>query len=297
MMKRFKPILMIVLICVVILLFKKLQGTRIQDLFKLANSSKNNIAATIEDKDAMSGSNRNNIVAEAAVAVDAESGKVLYSKNPDGRMYPASTTKLMTALITSEKLNRKSIMNYSRNAKAQEASHMNFPIGTKMNAENVMEAMLVYSANDMAYMAGENVSGSTDSFVKLMNKKAKELGMENTHFENTNGLHNFNHYTTARDMSKLARAVYKSDWIMSILKMPSTDIHTKNGNSVEVYNTNKLLGQDGCFAGKTGYTSEAGRCLVAYFKKNGKTIIGVVFKSPTDNLLYSDMKKLINNAI
>lgn len=234
------------------------------------------------------------IQGQAAVVIDEESGKVLYYKNKDMRMYPASTTKLMTALLFSQNMNRNSILRYSSNAKRQEPSKLNLPLESRMNGDNAMRAMLVFSANDIAYMIGENVSGSSERFASLMNEKAKELGMKNTHFANPNGLPDENHYTTAYDLSLLAREDYKNDWIMSDLGLKSTYVKTLNNHGYVLYTTNKLLGQDGCIAGKTGYTNEAGRCLVAYFKKGDKVLIGVILKDKDDDSLYQDMKKIIS---
>lgn len=251
----------------------------------------------VNDSDSIKASNSNvssDIKAEAAIAIDEKSGKVLYSKNINEKLYPASTTKLMTALLFTRKMNKNSVLTYSAKAKSQEPDKMDYRVGTKIDAQNVLRAMLIYSANDMAYTAAENTSGSASSFVDAMNEEAKKLGMKNTHYSNPTGLHYPNHYTTVKDMSVLAREVYKNNWIMSTIDMPTANVKTESGTTKVIYNTNQLLNKDGCFAGKTGFTSEAGRCLVAYVKKKGKTLICIVLKSPDQKTLYTDMESLIN---
>lgn len=234
------------------------------------------------------------IYAEAAVAVDVNSGKILFSKNRDRRMYPASITKLITALILAQKMDKQNILTYSARAKQQEANKLNFPKGSTMTAENAMQAMLVFSANDIAYMIGENVSGSSEEFAELMNKKAIELGLNDTHFVNACGLHNGNHYTTAYDLSILAREVYKNKWIMDTMGMESAHIEKTDGRGLIVYNTNTLLGKNGCIAGKTGHTSQAGKCLAAYYMRDDRVIISIVLNAPNDKALSNDMKKIVD---
>ncbi|MEN6391440.1 MAG: D-alanyl-D-alanine carboxypeptidase family protein [Syntrophomonas sp.] len=234
------------------------------------------------------------IQSEAAIAIDAETGKILFAKNKDKKMYPASTTKLMTALILAEKKNRQDILTYSSTAKQQEANKLDFPKGSKMTADSAMQAMLVFSANDIAYMIGENVSGDMPRFVELMNKKASSLGLTGTHFANPCGLHNTNHYTTAIDLSIIARESYKNNWIMTTLGMDSAHIKKTDGQGIIVYNTNTLLGKNGCIGGKTGHTSQAGKCLVAYYKKNNKVIISIILNAPDDEVLSEDMATIVD---
>lgn len=234
------------------------------------------------------------IQAEAAIAVDAETGKILFAKNKDKKMYPASTTKLMTALMLAEKKRQQDILTYSSKAKQQEANKLDFPKGSKVTADNAMQAMLVFSANDIAYMIGENIAGDATKFAELMNKKAAALGLTSTHFVNPCGLHSINHYTTAADLSIIAREAYKDKWIMATLGMESAHIKKTDGQGIIVYNTNTLLGKDGCIGGKTGHTSQAGKCLVAYYKKDNKVIISIVLNAPDDEALSEDMETIVD---
>ncbi len=234
------------------------------------------------------------IQAEAAISIEADSGKILFSKNKNEKMFPASLTKLMTALIFAEQMDKQGILTYSLRAKKQEANKLDFPEGSTMTAENAMQAILVFSANDIAYMIAENVSGNTENFAKLMNKKASKLGLKDTHFVNACGLHDDNHYTTAYDLSILAREIYKNKWIMNIMGMESAHIKMTDGKGMIVYNTNTLLGKNGCIGGKTGYTSQGGKCRIAYYKIDNRVIIGIVLNAPNDTAVSDDMKKIVD---
>jgi D-alanyl-D-alanine carboxypeptidase len=234
------------------------------------------------------------IKAEAAIAVNLDSGVTLYAKNIHAKLYPASLTKLMTALLLSENRNKNELLTYTAFDKAEPSNKMDFPQGSKVTADNVMKGMLIFSANDFATMVAENLSGSVDGFASLMNRKAGSLGMKDTNFANSNGLQNSNHYSSACDISILAREVYRNSWIMDTIEMPSALVTTSTGKGITVYNTNQALDKEGCFAGKTGHTDEAGYCLVAYYHKNGESIVCVILKSPNENDLYSDVKSIID---
>ena len=121
--------------------------------------------------------------------------------------------------------------------------------------------------------------------------------MNDTHFANANGLQNKNHYSTAYDISLLARTVYKNKRIMDCLETPSCVVETESGVKFTINNTNKALNKGGCFAGKTGFTTPAKYCLTAYYKRDGKTVVGVILKSPSENSLYSDMSTVISKSL
>lgn len=228
----------------------------------------------------------------SAIAVDADTGKMLYAKNIHERLYPASLTKLMTALLLSEHDGKSDRMTYTARAKEEPSNKMDFPVGSRLTADNAMNALLIFSANDIATMVAEHVSGSVNGFAALMNQKARALGMKDTHFVNANGLTESGHYTSAYDLSILARKVYRVPWVLGTMETPSALVQTASGKGVTVYNTNKTLGKNGCFAGKTGNMAAAGWCLTAYYHENGRTILGVVLKSPSEESLYADMREL-----
>ena len=242
------------------------------------------------------------IYGKAAITVDVSTGEIIYAKNVDKQMYPASTTKLMTALLLAQNREKTDNIKYTQSAKDQPADSLNVnlhPIGLDetMSGSDVMDGMLLYSANDLAYMISDNVGKNSTNFMKMMNDKAVKLNMTRTHFVTPNGLNRPDHYTTPYDMSILARSAFLNPWVKETMSKKQTTISTSKGTTFKIKNTNKLLGIDGCIAGKTGYTSKAGRCLVAFYMRNGREIMGVVLGSvdnPQNTYVYNDMEKIIN---
>lgn len=257
------------------------------------------------------------LYAKTAVAIDAETGEVIYEKNLDEKIYPASTTKLLTALLLVDSKKPHDLLTYTPSAKAQPSASINLDkkpldVGQQMTVDNAMKGLLVYSANDIAYMIADNILGKLDynvndtnrEFSILMNKKISELGLKNTHFITPNGLHDPNHYSTSYDMSVIAKAAFSNKSILDTVKQPEATITTENGINIPVENRNKLileketsLYDKTCIGGKTGYTKEAGKCLVALFERDGRKIIGVVMNSgydSEDTLVFKDMKSLID---
>ncbi|MBU3142874.1 D-alanyl-D-alanine carboxypeptidase [Clostridium sp. CF012] len=242
------------------------------------------------------------IYGKAAIAVDVATGEIIYAKNVDKQMYPASITKLMTALLLAENRGKTDEIKYTESAKEQPPGSLNanfHPIGLDetMSSADVMDGLLLYSANDAAYMIADDVSGNSTNFMKMMNDKAAKLNMTGTHFVTPNGLHRPDHYTTPYDMSILSRAAFLNPWVKESMSKKQNTISTSKGTTFKIENTNKLLGVDGCIAGKTGYTSPAGRCLVAIYTRNGREVMGVVMDSlyyPDDTYVFDDMKKIID---
>jgi len=157
--------------------------------------------------------------------------------------------------------------------------------------------LLMFSANDAAYMIADNISVNSSNFMKRMNNKAAQLKMTKTHFVTPNGLHDPDHYTTPYDMSILARAAFLNPWVKESMNKKQNTISTSKGTTFKIKNTNKLLGLNGCIGGKTGYTSKAGRCLVTFYERNGREIMGVVMGSeiyPNDTYVFNDMEEIIN---
>ena len=242
---------------------------------------------------------------KAAISVDMDTNEIIYAKNIDNKMYPASITKLITALLLAENKTTTDNLKYTKNAKAQPPYSYNLnihpvAIGDTMSADNVMDGLLLYSGNDIAYMIADNIGGNPINFAKMMNAKAKKLGMTGSHFITPNGLDdvNDNHFTTPYDLTLAGRAAYKNDWVRKSMGKKTSVIKSTNGPVATVSNRNKLLGIDGNVGGKTGYTIKAGRCLVSIYERNGRHIIGVVMDSkynlPKDTIVFDDMTKLIN---
>ena len=244
------------------------------------------------------------LIGKAAISVDMDTKEIIYTKNIDDKVYPASITKLITALLLAE--NKKSTENltYTKAAKEQPEFSYNknvhpVAIGDTMSSDDVMDALLLYSGNDIAYMIADNVGKNEVGFAKMMNDKAQKLGMKSSHFITPNGLDDKNnqHFTTTYDLTILGIAAFKNDRVKESMAKKTSTIKTANGPEAIVANRNKLLGVDGNLGGKTGYTEKAGRCLVAIYERNGRHIIGVVMNSendPKDTKVFEDMQKLID---
>ena len=218
------------------------------------------------------------VSARRAYAVDAVSGRVLYEKNPTERSLIASTTKIMTALIVCEQCNVLDRMRIPKEAVGIEGSSMYLKEGETLTLETLLYGLLLCSGNDAAVAVAQHVGGSVKGFVALMNEKARELEMENSSFANPNGLDDENHYSTARDMAKLARAALENE---TLVRIASTRSITIGGRTM--HNHNKLLGyMDNCLGLKTGYTKAAGRTLVSCAEKNGQRLIAVTLQDGND---------------
>lgn len=239
--------------------------------------------------------NSDNIVtnAKASVLIEADNGRVLYSKNPDRRLQMASTTKIMTAVLAIESGNLDTPFLVDSNAIKVEGSSMGLLEGDTVTKRALCYGMLLPSGNDAANAVSVAVSGNTKAFVELMNKKARELGLDGTHFVTPSGLDDFtdDHYSTAQDMAKLAAYAIKNDVFRKICSTKSISIDL-GGRSVWLNNTNKLLSScDGVFGIKTGFTDKAGRCLVSACERDGITLICVTLGDSTD---WIDHEKLFN---
>ena len=242
------------------------------------------------------------IYGKAAITVDVATGEIIYAKNVDKQMYPASTTKLMTALLLAENRKITDDIKYTESAKSQIDNSLNFnfyPIGLDetMSGDDVMDGLLMYSANDLAVMIADNIGGNSTNFMKMMNDKAAKLNMTGTHFVTPNGLHREDHYSTPYDMSILARVAFLNPWVKESMSKKENTISTSKGTTFKIENSNKLLGVDDCIAGKTGYTELAGRCLVAFYTRNGREVMGVVMgsvKDDNDTNVFNDMKIIID---
>ena len=237
------------------------------------------------------------INASTAITIDVDSKDILFSKDIDKQMYPASTTKLLTALLLAEIKNPTDYLTYSNMAKTQEASSLDLQANSKVLSSDALDALLLYSANDIAYMIGENISGDILSFSNLMNSKVLSLNLKNTHFVTPNGLHDENHYSSAYDLSVIARESYKYPWIMDTMKKEKSVLTLENKDVIELKNKNLLLNKDGCIGGKTGFTTPAGKSLVSFYERNGRRIVGVVMNSSKDvnsKNSFEDMETIIN---
>ncbi len=244
---------------------------------------------------------------DAALLLDMNSGRLLYGKNIDKRVFPASTTKIMTGILAIELGNLDEIVTASPEAIEPITiydSQMGLRVGESLRLKHLVNAMLIPSANDAANVIAVHLAGSIEDFAAMMNQKAKELGMNHTHFENACGMHDDNHYTTARDLSILAQYAMKNETFCKIVKTATYRIPPTNkfDDSRILENTNLFLSSAFhrnalCTGIKTGHTSEAGYCLVSSAQKNEMYLLSIVLGCPNEDLeskaySYIDSKSL-----
>ncbi|MBU5590427.1 serine hydrolase [Clostridium sp. MSJ-4] len=242
------------------------------------------------------------IYAKSAVSIDMDTMEVILDYNSENKMYPASTTKLMTGILLAENKNKTDNLSYTKSAKEQPEYSLNtnvkpISIGETMSADDVMKALLLFSANDASYVIADNVGENVDNFIKMMNDKAKEYGMENTNFVTPNGLHSGEHYTTALDLAILGKKAYENSWVRETMALKKASVKTSAGTIAIMDNRNKLLEKNGNIGGKTGYTTPAGKCLVSIYERDGRRIVGVVLNSifdSEDSAVFNDTEKIID---
>ena len=222
--------------------------------------------------------------AKAAIVIDGFSGEVIYAENENQKLPMASTTKIMTALLLSENGDLEKEITVSEEMLRVEGSSMGLLAGDRVTYHDLLYGMLLASGNDAANVTAFRLGGTIDGFTKMMNQKAEELGLRNTHFETPSGLDSDEHYTTASDLAKLAKAALENE---EFAKAAATYKATLNyGNPPykrSLTNHNKmLLRYEGAIGVKTGYTKKSGRCLVTAAERDGKRIIAVTLNDPND---------------
>ncbi len=241
-----------------------------------------------------SGLGAEEIKSRAAVVMDAVTGRVLYAKNPDLKLLPASTTKLMTALVVVEKAKLSDVTTISKKAANTPPTKVGFKEGDKVTLETLLYAALIKSANDAAVALAEAVAGSEEEFVTLMNRKALAIGAEDTKFVNANGLPADGQHITAYDLSKIMRQAIKYPVLKEILGTRMTEVATEAGKSKFIKNTNKLLWSDEeLLGGKTGYTRQARHCFVCAGERENETIIVALLGAPNRGLLWKESEELM----
>lgn len=222
--------------------------------------------------------------AEAAVVMDADSGRLLYAQNPDKRLANASTTKIMTALLTLEQPDQDRYFTVDSDAIQVEGTTMGLQPGDSVTLHQLAAGMLLPSGNDAANAAAVEIAGSEEAFVRLMNQRAAELGLENTQYRNPSGLDAEGHYSSARDLATLAAHALENEDFADIVS--KQEIRLAFGNppyNRSLYTTNKLLERYPYAIGvKTGYTDDAGLCLVTAAEKDGTRLIIVTLNGKDD---------------
>ena len=246
--------------------------------------------------------------AEAAALFDLNGKEVLYSKNAHERLHPASLTKVMTALVALKNGSLDQTLTATDAVKITEsgAQLMNLKPGDSMTLDQALHILLLYSANDVANLIAENIGGSVDHYVEMMNEEAMRIGATNTHFANAHGLTNEDHYTTAYDLYLILNEAAKYEKFNEIIQMSSyqTTYTLASGKTKEVtYNTtNRFIKNEiqapaniSVIGGKTGTTNAAGHCLILLSKDtNGSPYISVIMRAESNDYLYQKMVELLN---
>lgn len=242
------------------------------------------------------------IGAQAAILMEANTGIILYAKNIHEKLYPASTTKLMTCLIAAENSSMDEMVTFSNDAVfsiEKGSSNMGIDVGQSLPMEECLYGILVASANEVANAVAEHVAGSMDAFADMMNEKAAELGCEDTHFVNAHGLFDENHYTSAYDLAIIAKAFFQNE---QLSKLGNTASHHFEATATQpddfiVRNKHQLITGDisynGIKGGKTGYTDEARQTLVTCAEKNDMKLICVILKEESPDQ-FNDTVKLFD---
>jgi D-alanyl-D-alanine carboxypeptidase (penicillin-binding protein 5/6) len=236
------------------------------------------------------------ISAESAVILNYDTGDILWEKNSSSPMYPASTTKILSSIIAIENINDfDQVVEISKNASGRNHSAFRFRTGDRISLMDLCKASLICSHNNATIALAEYVSGSVEDFVELMNKKAEEIGAENSFFKNTNGLDDEfpDHRSTAIDMAIIASYCMENEIFKEIVNTREDTI-LKNDQEIEITNTNNLLDYDFIKGVKTGYTNNAGYCIVLYSEKNDLRLITVILNSISLKERDKDALKLLN---
>ncbi|KZZ82560.1 D-alanyl-D-alanine carboxypeptidase family protein [Bacillus sp. SJS] len=234
---------------------------------------------------------------EAALVMDAKTGQILFEKNGSTSMYPASITKIATAIYAIEHGNLEEEVTVSKNARNAEGTKVFLEEGEQVPLKRLIQGMLINSGNDAAIAIAEHLSGSVGEFSKDLNQYLQtEIGVTHTHFVNPNGLFDPEHKTTAADMAKITQYAKKNEEFSNIFGTKALKWEGKSWNTT-IFTHHKLLKQqpyEGITGGKNGFVSQAGYTLVTSAERNGLSLIAVTLKSPNDQGTYDDTKKLLD---
>lgn len=257
-----------------------------------------------------------NIAAESAIVINGETGQILYSKNPHHPMYPASTTKILTAIIILEDLELNDIVTITHEATRAGGSHIALEPGEEVTVEQLLYALMITSANDAAVALAKHHSGTVEAFTEVMNNRAEEMGALNSHFKNPHGMPNREHLSTSYDLAMISMHAMKNSIFREIVatrryEIPPTNIKTDtrylnstnslftgipgSNTRINVAGQTTLTAIDYASGIKRGYTNDAQFCFVGSATLEGRTVITTVLKS-TDALMYQDTRELMNYA-
>ncbi len=240
------------------------------------------------------------VEAESAIMIEASTGEILFDKNKDERLAPASMTKMMSMLLIMEEIENGNLkwdemVTASERASSMGGSQIFLKVGEKMSVTDLLKGVAIASGNDAVVALAERISGSEEAFVKKMNTKAKELGLKNTNFVNSTGLTADNHYSSAYDMSMIAKELVKHEKILEFTSTYEDYLRKDTKSPFWLVNTNRLVKfKDGVDGLKTGFTNEAGYCLTATMKKDNMRLITVVMKEENTNKRSADTTKMLD---
>ena len=238
--------------------------------------------------------------AKSAIMIEASTGEILFQKNKDEKLAPASMTKMMSMLLIMEEIENGNLkwnemITTSEKASSMGGSQIFLKVGEKMTVEDLLKGVAIASGNDAVVALAERVSGSEEQFVKRMNIRAKDLGLKNTNFINATGLTGDNHYSSAYDMSLIAKELVKHEKILEFTSTYEDYLRKDTKSPFWLVNTNRLVrfkeGVDGL---KTGFTDEAGYCLTATMKKDNMRLITVVMKEENTSKRSADTTKMLD---
>lgn len=238
--------------------------------------------------------------AKSAILIEASTGKIIFEKNSHEKLAPASMTKMMSMLLVIESIengiiNWDDVITVSANASAMGGSQILLETGEQMTVQDLFKGVAVMSGNDAVVALAEAVAGSVDEFVAMMNKRAKELGLTDSNFKNPHGLDDANHYSSAYDMSLIAKELVKHDKVLEFTKIYEDYLRKGTDKELWLVNTNKLVrfypGVDGL---KTGYTSTAGYCLTATAYKNDMRLIAVAMGEETSEKRNAEISSMLD---
>lgn len=240
----------------------------------------------------------------SAILINADDGTVLFEKSANDKMQPASITKIMLLVLVSERMEDGQMtldqeMTISENAAGMGGSQIYLEAYETQNVENMLKAISMRSANDASVAMAEFMYGSVESCVKAMNDRAKELGMNDTHFTNVTGLPDPDHLTTAKDIATMTQELLKYNYVNEYLLtwMDSVYVGKEKDSEQVLVNTNRLINNyEGLLGGKTGYTTEAKYCLSAAAKRNDTTLIAVVLGCDNTKIRFNEISKLLNEG-
>ena len=240
--------------------------------------------------------------AKSAILIEASTGEILFEKNADEKLHPASMTKMMSMLLIIEAiedgvLKWDQVIQVSENASSMGGSQILLETGEKMSVLDLFKGVAIASGNDAVVALAEAVAGSESNFVSMMNKRAKELGLTNTNFKNPHGLDDDNHYSTSRDMSIIAKELVKHDEVLKYTKVYEDYLRENTDRKIWLVNTNRLVRfYDGVDGLKTGYTEEAGYCMTATAQKDGMRVIAVVMGEETSKIRNQEVSEMLDYA-